>query len=110
MAAQWHPTNKCLILGSTEAGQLVLWDTREKQTPVSRTSLSNGHTYPVFGLCAIPSVNSLYNIVSVSTDGTLCVWNDQDLVEPTSTVLLKRPGDDKNSEGACARWRWRRRW
>jgi len=40
------------------------------------------------------SVNGLHNIVSVSTDGHLAVWNDANLHKPTHEVLLKMGKDE----------------
>lgn len=109
LSAVFHPSNPKLIIGGTNSGQVVIWDTREKSTPVNRTSLSSGHTHPLYSLAAIPSVNLLHNIISLSTDGRLCVWNDHDLVEPSTQVELKHdrkdvtttsfafPGRDTNS-------------
>jgi len=88
LTAQWHPSNAKLIIGGTSNGQVVIWDTREKSTPVNRTSLSHGHTHPLYALQAVASVNLLHNVVSVSTDGRLCVWNSDDLVEPTAQIDL----------------------
>jgi len=109
LSAVFHPSNPKLIIGGTASGQVVIWDTREKSTPVNRTSLSQGHTHPLYALAAVPSVNLLHNIISLSTDGRLCVWNDNDLVEPTTQIDLKYekkdvattcfsfPGRDTNS-------------
>lgn len=89
LSAQFHPSNPKLIIGGTQSGQVVIWDTREKNTPVNRTSLSNGHTHPLYALAAVPTVNLLHNIISLSTDGRMCVWNDNDLVEPTTQIDLQ---------------------
>lgn len=66
-----------------------MWDTREKNTPINRTSLSNGHTHPVYALATVPVANRLHNLVSVSTDGHLCVWSDNNLHEPATELMLK---------------------
>lgn len=88
LSAQFHPTNSHLIIGACQSGQVVLWDTRDKEYPVNRTSLSNGHTSGIYGLTSIPIVNKLHNIVSMSTDGHLCVWSDNDLHAPSTEVRL----------------------
>lgn len=87
--AQFHPSNPKLILASCTSGQIVMWDTREKNTPINRTSLSNGHTHPVYALATVPVANRLHNLVSVSTDGHLCVWSDNNLHEPATELMLK---------------------
>jgi len=43
----------------------------------------------------IPSVNTLNEIVSVSSDGHLCVWSDNDLHDPKTEVTLKHGRDNK---------------
>lgn len=82
MTAVFHPANPKLIVGGTRSGMVVLWDTREKSTPVDRTSLSKGHTHPVFAAAMVPLVNRVHNIVSISTDAQVCVWSDNNLHEP----------------------------
>jgi len=87
--AMFHPSNPKLVIGGTWSGQVVIWDMREKSTPVFRTSLSRGHTHPVFAIRTVPMVNGTHNIVSVSTDGHLCVWSDNNLHEPALELDLK---------------------
>mmetsp|Transcript_15359 Transcript_15359/g.30191 ORF Transcript_15359/g.30191 Transcript_15359/m.30191 type:complete len:592 (+) Transcript_15359:33-1808(+) len=87
--AQFHPSNPKLVVASCASGQIVIWDTREKNTPINRTSLSNGHTHPCYALATVPVVNRLHNIVSVSTDGHLCVWSDNNLHDPSTELQLK---------------------
>jgi len=87
--AQFHPSNPKLIIASCTSGQIVMWDTREKNTPINRTSLSHGHTHPAYALATVPVVNKLHNLVSVSTDGHLCVWSDNNLHDPSTEVQLK---------------------
>jgi dynein intermediate chain len=89
LAAQFHPTNPFLIIGACQSGQVVIWDTREKEYPVNRTSLSSGHTHPIHGLASLPVVNKMHNILSISTDGHLCVWSDKDLHSPSTEVKLE---------------------
>ena len=38
-----------LIIGGLYSGQVVLWDSRAKQTPFLKSTLqSGGHTYPIY--------------------------------------------------------------
>jgi dynein intermediate chain len=48
----------------------------------------------------VPLVNRLHNIVSVSTDGHLCVWSDNSLHEPSLELDLKAvdTGDAKRAK------------
>lgn len=88
LSVQFHPTNPHLLVGACQSGQVVVWDTREKSNPVNRTSLSRGHTHPVYSLDHVPVVNKLHNIMSVSTDGHVCVWSDNNLHDPSHEVIL----------------------
>jgi dynein intermediate chain len=87
--AQFHPAHPKLIVGGCENGQLLIWDMRQnKQTPVNRSSLSHGHTHPVFSM-AIQTLNSgLYQIVSCSSDGQVCVWTENNLHKPLYDIQL----------------------
>lgn len=95
LSAFFHPTHPHLIIGACESGQVVIWDTREKEYPVNRTSLSNGHTHPVHGIVSLPVVGGkMHNILSISTDGHLCVWNDKDLHSPSTELRLEQGKDE----------------
>jgi len=96
LTASFHPTNPSLIVGGCRSGQVVVWDTRLKRTPIDRTSLSRGHTYPVYALRALPEVNDQY-LISVSTDGQLCQWSDGNLHDPAIEIDLNV--SFKESEG-----------
>eukprot|EP01132_Coremiostelium_polycephalum_P001244 gene1244-1569_t len=83
--SKYHPT---LIVGGTYSGQIVIWDTRAKSTPVQRTPLSSvGHTHPVYSMSVIGSTNA-NSLVSISTDARLCTWNIENLSQPTETMDL----------------------
>lgn len=94
LAAQFHPTHPNLVVGACQSGQVVLWDMREKNTPVNRTSLSHGHTHPVYSLDTLAVVNKLHNIVSMSTDGQLCIWSDNTLHSPAKEIKMSYGKDE----------------
>jgi len=97
MTAQFHPSNPKLIVGGTQSGQLLIWDTREKSSPVTSSSLSHGHTHPIFALTIVPSINQ-HNYLSLSDDGLLCVWNENDLQQPSAEVPLKHAKQEGKDE------------
>lgn len=99
LTADFHPSNPKLIVGGCRSGQVVIWDTRQKETPVFRTSLSKGHTYPVYALCCLPAVNN-NNLISVSTDGLLCQWNDTNLSQPGNRIDLNKTLKESDSKDA----------
>ncbi|CBZ56413.1 putative dynein intermediate chain [Neospora caninum Liverpool] len=79
-----------VILGGTYAGGIVVWDTRAQSKPVQRTPLSSGgHAHPVYSMELVGTKNA-HNLVSVDTDGRLCVWSLQMLGAPTETLDMKR--------------------
>ena len=82
LTAQFPKFQPNIILGGTYSGQLVLWDTRAKSTPVQRSPLSStGHTLPVYCLDVVRTQNA-HILGSVSTDGTLCAWTLSNLSQP----------------------------
>lgn len=88
MTAQFSRFHATMVVGGTYSGQLVLWDTRAKAMPVQRTPLSAvGHTHPVYSLSIVGSANA-HNLVSISTDGRMCVWSLENLSHPTETLEL----------------------
>ncbi|GBG24376.1 Cytoplasmic dynein 1 intermediate chain 2 [Hondaea fermentalgiana] len=88
-AACFHPYSANLVIGGTYSGQIVLWDMRAKSVPVQRSLLSpESHTHPVYSMTVTGSANA-HNLVSVSTDGRLCVWNLANISAPTDSRQLK---------------------
>eukprot|EP00667_Euglena_gracilis_P006226 EG_transcript_6273 len=77
-----------LIVGSTYAGQIVLWDARQGSDPVMQSTISSEtHTFPVFGLQVVGNASS-HSLVSLSTDGRLCVWSLDNLAQPQDSLDL----------------------
>lgn len=93
----FHPN---LIVGGTYSGQILIWDTRARHLPVLKTPLSAaGHTHPVYGLKIIGSANA-NNLVSASTDGTICWWMLDMLARPQETLELVNTMHAKTDEVA----------
>ncbi len=93
----FHPN---LIVGGTYSGQILIWDTRARALPVLKTPLSAaGHTHPVYGLKIIGSANA-HNLVSASTDGTICWWMLDMLARPQETLELVNTSHPKTDEVA----------
>ena len=60
----------------------MLWDTRSKHLPVLKTPLSAaGHTHPVYAMQMVGTQNA-HNLITSSTDGTVCSWLVDMLVQP----------------------------
>eukprot|EP00771_Trimastix_marina_P002453 gnl/Trimastix_PCT/3584.p1 GENE.gnl/Trimastix_PCT/3584~~gnl/Trimastix_PCT/3584.p1 ORF type:complete len:488 (+),score=76.70 gnl/Trimastix_PCT/3584:195-1658(+) len=83
--SKFSPT---IVLGGAYSGQILAWDTRAKSMPVQRSLLSSqGHTHPVFCAAQIGSTHA-HNLVTGSTDGTICTWSLDMLSQPQDCTLL----------------------
>lgn len=63
------------------------------KTPLS----ASGHTHPVYSLSLVGTQNA-HNLVSASTDGTVCAWVLDMLAKPQETLELVHPGGHKTDE------------
>ena len=95
-SAIFHPYNPKLIIGGTETGIVMIWDTRGKQAPINKTPLgvgsgsgSKSHTSDITCLGVIGSINSSH-IVSLS-NGIICLWSLSKLSSPIRKIELKNP-------------------
>ena len=101
-SAIFHPYNPRLIIGGTETGIVMVWDTRGKQTPIYKTPLgvgsgntSKSHTSDITCLGVIGSINSSH-IVSLS-NGIICLWSLSNMSSPIKKIELRSP-DSKDKE------------
>ena len=85
LCCAFHPTQATLIIGSTASGQLLLWDTRAKSSAVNRTSLAASHSFPVFAFKHWGGA-----VVSVSSDGHVCHWQEENWHSPSVSYALGR--------------------
>lgn len=92
----FHPN---IVAGGTYSGQILLWDTRSRHpSPVHKSPLSaTGHTHPIYSLDMIGTQNA-HNLVSASTDGTVCAWGVDRLAEPEEVLELLHPAHNKTDE------------
>ena len=93
-SAIFHPYNPRLIIGGTETGIVMVWDTRGKQTPIAKTPLgvggnsgSKSHTSDITCLGVIGSMNSSH-IISLS-NGIICLWSLSNMSSPVKKIELK---------------------
>ena len=92
LTARFHPVEQHLVVGGCYSGQVLLWDMRAKALPVQRSNLAGrGHKHPVYSL-GVLGVNTSPELVSVSTDGTLCHWDTSRLTDPTSVSQIQVDG------------------
>ena len=82
LSVTFSPFHSNLIFGGTYSGQILLWDTRSKHLPVLKTPLSAaGHTHPVYAMQMVGTQNA-HNLITSSTDGTVCSWLVDMLAQP----------------------------
>ena len=89
------------MVGGTYSGQILVWDTRSRSSyPVAKTPLSvSGHTHPVHDLIIVGAQNA-NNLVSVSSDGLVCTWQMDMLMQPKEVLELTHPTPTKMDEVA----------
>ncbi|KAI0629159.1 dynein intermediate chain [Trametes polyzona] len=100
LSVTFSPFHSNLVFGGTYSGQILLWDTRSKHLPVLKTPLSAaGHTHPVYAMQMVGTQNA-HNLITSSTDGTVCSWLVDMLAQPQETLELVHAGHNKTSEVA----------
>ncbi|KAJ7281899.1 WD40-repeat-containing domain protein [Mycena rebaudengoi] len=100
LSVMFSPFHSNLIFGGTYSGQILLWDNRSKHLPVLKTPLSAaGHTHPVYAIQMVGTQNA-HNLITSSTDGTVCSWLVDMLAQPQETLELIHAGHNKTGEVA----------
>ncbi|KAK9771863.1 putative WD40-repeat-containing domain protein [Seiridium cardinale] len=95
LTAKFSPFHPNLIIGGTYSGQVLIWDNRAKSAPVQKTPLTGtGHSHPVYSVDIVGTQNA-NNVISVSTDGQLCVWSVDMLSQPQEQLTLTNPHPSK---------------
>lgn len=98
LTAKFSPFHPNLIVGGAYTGQVLIWDTRAKQSPVQKTPLTGvGHAHPVYSLDIVGTQNA-NNIISVSTDGVVCGWAVDMLSQPQELLSLTAPPPAKTED------------
>jgi dynein intermediate chain len=98
LAAKFSPFHPNLIIGGAYSGQVLLWDTRAKSSPVQKTPLTGtGHTHPVYAVDIVGTQNA-NNIISCSTDGVVCGWTVDMLAQPQELLTMTTPPPAKTEE------------
>lgn len=98
LTAKFSPFHPNLIIGGAYSGQVMLWDTRAKSSPVQKTPLTgSGHTHPVYSVDIVGTQNA-NNIISCSTDGVVCSWTVDMLAQPQELLTLTTPPPAKTED------------
>ena len=104
-SAVFHSYNQKLILGGTVTGQVLIWDTRGKQSPIMKTVIggsssgdknSKTNSSAISCLGVVGTTNSNH-IVSVS-DGIICIWSLSNLTKPVKIIELRKKRYDFGTE------------
>jgi dynein intermediate chain len=91
----FHPN---LVVGGTYSGQILIWDTQARHSAVLKTPLTAaGHTHPVYSIRMVGTQNA-HNLITASTDGTVCSWMLDMLAKPQETVELLNSSHPKTEE------------
>lgn len=102
LTARFHDQDPHLVIGGCYSGQILLWDMRAKALPVQRSSMAGkGHKHPVYSMCMIGTA-TMHELVSISTDGTLCHWDLTRLTEPTSITPMQIPSSSSASSSSSS--------
>ncbi|KYK59974.1 cytoplasmic dynein 1 intermediate chain 2 [Drechmeria coniospora] len=95
LTAKFSPFHPNLIIGGSYSGQVLLWDTRAKATPVQKTPLTGyGHAHPIYSVDIVGTQNA-NNVISCSTDGVVCGWSMDVFAQPQELLELKNPSQAK---------------
>jgi WD40 repeat protein len=98
LTALFHHLEPRLVFGGCYNGQILMWDiSQSRSTPTQRSSWVSGlgHKHPVYAMALTLS----HQLVSVSIDGTLCLWDTSRLTDPTFSVLMEIPVMKSNPLG-----------
>lgn len=95
---KFSPFEPNIIFGTAYNGQVLSWDTRSGPHPVLRSPLTGGgHTHPVYSL-QISGTQNANNLITSSTDGTICTWTSDLLAKPQDRLVLSNPSIARNDE------------
>lgn len=89
--------NASLIIGGTQSGQILVWDTKlQSQFPTIKTPTFGliGHSAPICSLQVIGTAQASH-IISASNDGVVCSWQLNMLSHPVELLEISHPKDTK---------------
>lgn len=96
-SATFHKGNPKLIMAGTYTGQILVYDVRVGASPILKTPSSGKfHSLPVYCLNNFGLENS-NQIVSVSNDGLVCVFNISNFSKALKRIEIKKSIENKYS-------------
>ncbi|KAK8798669.1 hypothetical protein WA158_007754 [Blastocystis sp. Blastoise] len=97
LCAAFHPYNSYLLYGGCYNGKLLMWDVRQKAIPINKSDIrKSGHTHPIYSI-GFTGPSSSCNIITASTDGTVCLWNPEQIIEPNYATPLTVATSEKST-------------
>lgn len=93
-SAAFADTEANIVFGGLYSGQIVTWDLRAKSAPVQRTSLiPEAHNQPIVSVM-VYSTQGVSQVMSLSSEGKICLWALNMLHKPLRVTEAKYPGKD----------------
>lgn len=87
-----------LIFGTSYNGQILTWDMRSPGAPILSSPMNgNGHSHPVYSI-EMTGTQNAHNLVTASTDGTVCTWTPDMLETPQDKLTLVAPTATRNDD------------
>lgn len=98
-SACFHQGNPKYIVAGTYTGQILVYDIRVGASPVLKSpSSTKQHSLPIYSIMNYGQENS-NQIVSISNDGLVCVFNINNFSKPIKRVELKKGIENKFNQG-----------
>ena len=92
--AIFSPFHTEIIIAGLESGRVCFYDLRAKKDPVAKSGISDDcHKTQITGLQFIGTNNSS-NLVSISEEGRMCIWNSAKLDSPRKVDFLSQEKKD----------------
>lgn len=87
-ATHFHNLDRNLLIGGLYNGRIVVWDLSSETGIQTQSNLHDEQSsLPVVGLEAFGS-STLSGILSVSSDGVVCIWSQNSFIDPIITTNL----------------------
>jgi len=94
-SAIFYKDNPKVVIGGSVTGQIMFWDLKtgrhvpEQKSPLGIANENISHSYPIHCLSIVGKDN---NLISISTDGVLCLWTLRNLSRPINRYVLNPHG------------------
>uniref|UniRef100_A0A183CVE5 WD_REPEATS_REGION domain-containing protein n=1 Tax=Gongylonema pulchrum TaxID=637853 RepID=A0A183CVE5_9BILA len=77
-----------LLLGGCFSGQLCIWDSRTGiRAPAVESTVIQANRYPVLSMANVDA-GHIGNLISISANGRLCLWDNEKISQPITVAEL----------------------